>query len=173
MRRKVSVMFFTLSILFAILSMPFGGALSSGKLERNAIARIAGDDEGILKLNGFHNNYYNMNNKYTEFGTITNNTMEKMNLTVAVTPQFNLLNAGSTFKIKLGTKEMIFHFGATPTKQISISLDPKETVNVSAFLVNNITGIYSSFQFTATNTDGTYSMVLQNSKDIPRGVICY
>ncbi len=172
-KRKTYLLFFILSLIFAVVSMPYSGALSTGKLERTASAKIVSDDKGILKLDGFQNKLYNMNNKYANFGTITNNTMQIVKLTVVVCPEINWMNALSTFRVKIGNEEGEFSYLFSSPKKIVITLNPGQTVNAAASLVNNATSLRTSFQFTATNADGSYSAQLTDKINTPRNIVCF
>jgi hypothetical protein len=172
-KRKIPAIFYILGIIFFILSMPISGALSTVKLDRTASARVVDDNKGALKLEGFQNKAYNMNHKYKQFGTITNNTMQIMKLSVVITPEIGLLNALSTHSVKIGNEEQDFYFGSCFPKQIITTISPGQTLDVSATLANNITSIKTSFQFTATNLDGSYTMQLTDSIHSPRNIICY
>ena len=172
-KRKMTSIFFILSILFAILSMPISGALTTGKLQRTTSAKVVEDSKGALKLEGFQNKSINTNHKYSNFGTVSNNTNQIMRLTVTVMPEIGWLNVLSSLRFKIGTEELDFSFGSGSPKQITLILSPGQTINASASLVNNITGIKTSFQFTATNPDASYSMLLSDSVNSPRNITCY
>ncbi|MFT4146153.1 MAG: hypothetical protein QM644_17010 [Mobilitalea sp.] len=173
MKRKLTIIFIILSIVFAILSMPMSGALSTGKLERNTSLRVVGDTQGVLKLEGFQNKTINMNNRYTNFGTITNNTLQIMKLTIIITPEINWFNAISTLGIKIGNEIVEFRYLASSPLQIVVTLSPGQTVNASSFLINNVTSIKTTFQFLATDLGGTYTIKLSDSANAPRNIICY
>lgn len=174
LRNKVAQVFFILSLVFALISMPVSGALSQGKLNRDATARVADDENALLKLKGFNDMTYNMNGGYTSFGSITNNTNRTITLTVTITP--DLKGIGNIFTrlgIKIGTEASEFRYYAAP-KQVTLTLSPGQNIDVKGYMIQNMfTAVTTEFSFTAVDNTGTFTMQLGSTSKTPRRIICY
>lgn len=172
MRFKIAPFLLILSLAFAVLSMQFSGALSQGRLNRAASAPVVKDNTALLKLDGFQNKSYNMNNKYASFGSITNNTNQTMKLTVTITPGFTN-NKNSNFNIKLGTETVQFKYKSASPKQVLLTLAPGQSVDAQASMNNNPDTVTASFQFLAVSSIGSYSAFLGDTAASPRRITLY
>ncbi len=173
-KNKYTKIFFILSLLFALVSLPYSAAISQGRLERTATARVVNDENGLIMLKGFQNKSYDLSGNYYSFGTITNNSNRIMKLTVTIQPDFNILHLFSRFGIKIGAEEIEFRYGASSPRQISLILSPGQVMEVKASLIQNILSTLTvDFQFTATDAAGSYTIRLSNTPRSPRRIHCY
>ena len=174
LRKRAASLFFILSLLFALLSMPVSAAISQGRLERGAVARVAEDDKGILQLKGFSNEAYDMNGSYSSFGSITNNTNQSIILTVTVKPEYTLNHLFSRFGIKIGSEVCEFRFSSSSPKKITLTMKPGQRIDVQAYLIQNLFSMLTTeFEFTAKDASGTYTMQLASTSRTPRRMITY
>ncbi|MDF2541559.1 MAG: hypothetical protein K0S47_1277 [Herbinix sp.] len=175
LKKIYAPVFFILSFVFALLSMGYSGAINQGKLVRETIARVAADEDGLLKLDGLDNNIYNVNNKDIIIGSITNHSGQKIELTVTLVTEYLWINnKNSWYRIKIGDKVSDFHYKNELEKQVTLILEPGQKVDVRGSMQNNLHAFAStSFYFTAKDTAGTYTMQFGDSIDSPRRVICY
>ncbi|MDF2538612.1 MAG: hypothetical protein K0S76_1633 [Herbinix sp.] len=175
-KSKIAALFFILSLVFALLSLPFSGALTRGSMDRAAYAKVVEDKNGVLKLIGFDDKYYDLKNKNKSenVGSITNNTIQNITLSVTIAPDFTIYHILSRFELKIGDKVSEFRFGSSSPKQVTLTLKPGQTVEVSASLSANLFGVLSTqFYFTATDNAGTYTMQLGHTQRTPRRIHCY
>lgn len=172
MKFKFTSALFLLSIIFAVLSMQFSGALSQGWMDRTASAQVVNDNTALLKLDGFQNKSYDMSNKFASYGSITNNTNQAMKLTVTITPGYSN-NKNGSFSIKLGTETADFKYNNSATKQVMLTLAPGQSIDAQASFDKNLVSATASFQFTATNDTGTYTIQLGDTAKTPRRITLY
>ena len=173
MKNKLPYLLFALSLLFAIISMPNTAALGEVNLERDAFASLSSDSNGVLKLEGIDNRVYNLDNKFNQVGTITNNSKQQLYLTVTITPDFSV-GLVSQIKIKMDDSVVIFNRNSKTSQQIQLTLSPGETMNIEgSYSKNIILPATVSFQFTATDKLGTYTMNLYDTQKTPRRITCY
>lgn len=176
MRRfKKTIMFFALSLAFALISLELSGAISWGRLERRAIAQIAEDSNGFLKLEGLDNGYYDINNKFSKVGAITNNSNQVINLTVTIIPSLLLVNTKNyKLGIRIGNKVVNFNRKSDTVRQIELQLSPGQSVDIEASGRNKQQAVIStSFSFTATDEKRSYTLQLNDDMNTPRRIICY
>lgn len=174
-RLKLAPVFFLLSLVFALFSLPFSGAISEGRLERKTTADVVADSNAVLKLEGFHNQLNNLDNKYKSIGTIKNNSNQTLRLIISIRPNF-LLVSGNNYKynIKIGNQTVQFDKKSNLIQQMTITLNPGQETNVLATLMNNNLGmVFTSFYFTAGDLTGTFLMNLNDTLRTPRQIICY
>lgn len=173
-KNKTAVLFFILSLVFALVSIQSSSALSQGKIERNASASVADDENGVLILNGFNNRVYDMKNGYTRFGSITNNTNQTIKLTVTITPDITGINNIYTkFGVKIKNKTIELRYKDS-SKQAELTLSPGQVVDVKAYLTGNIlTTVPVEFAFTAADTTGIFKIQLESTDRTPRRIVCY
>lgn len=171
---QIKPLFFVLAGLFALLSITNSGAISHGRMEREAYAKIAADDWAMLELEGFRNGNYDLENQYSRFGSITNNTDRIISLTVNIQPTFlDYKNKNSRFGVKIGSTTREFDMDSI-SGYIELILLPHETVYAQAMLQpGQNTTVLSSFQFTAADLSGSYHIQLDDTSDNPRRIICY
>lgn len=174
LKNKLAMLSFLLSLIFICYSTPFSGALSQGRMERAATARVVDDEDGLLKLKGFNNKSYDLNGSYTKFGSIVNNTNQIIILTVTIEPDYNIQNLSTRFNVKIGNAKAKFNSSHTSQKQVSISLIPGQAIDVHASLKQNFfSSLLVKFHFEASDLAGTYTMQLGDTIDTPRHILCY
>jgi hypothetical protein len=175
MRYRLITLFLSLSLIFALFSIPVSGALSGDKLDRSAAAWVAGDKNAALTINGLSDATYDLDNKYSNIGIITNNTNHEIILCITVTADFlstQSRNCILGFKIGSQTGEIINN--GINTTNLTVTLPPLKAVNFQAFLDRNQNhAVTATFSYTATNTDGSLSMQLNDTPDTPRRISCY
>jgi hypothetical protein len=174
-KHKITALFLTISLIFAILSLPNSSAISSGRLERGATADVVSDSAAVLKLEGLSGqNIYNIDKDYDRIGSITNNTNQSINLTVDITPDLIYVISNYKLNVKIGNKVTEFKKNKDSTQSVTISLAPRQAVDIQASLHNNLLGwVNTSFRFTAEDISGTYSMQLNDTQRTPRRFTCY
>lgn len=173
-RKRAAAVFFVLSLSFAVFSMPFGAAISQVRLERNAAARVADDEKGVLQLKGFQNKSYDMNGSYSKFGSINNNSNQILLLTVTVNPEFTLNNLHSRFGVKIGSQTCEFRLGSSSPRQITLMLQPGQVMEVQAYFKQNLfSSLTIEFEFAAKDSSGTFSMQLVSTSRSPRRITVY
>jgi hypothetical protein len=166
--------FFILSLVFAVSSLTFSGAISRVQIERTAAAKLADDSNAALRLEGFQNNNYNMNTKFTGFGCITNNTNKIMKLTVTITPEILWKNnKNNWFRISIGSEPADFEFNQSLPKTVVLYLIPGQTVEARAAIAPSLGPVNVSFQFSATDLNASYSVQLRDTLKTPRRITCY
>jgi hypothetical protein len=171
----IAFTFILLGLIFSFLSMPVSGALNSGRFERTATAWVADDRNAMLLLKGLDNQNYNLDINYSNIGIITNNTNQKITLTVVVTADFGgLNNKNCNLGIMIGNKANVIRNDITPFIKIVTELAPGQSADVSAFLDRNQNNLVKvSFDITAENSQGTFSMKLTGTGKTPRQIYCY
>lgn len=102
-RKAVTSLFFILSSVFMIFSLPYSGALSYGKMKRDAYATVVNDGMAFLELHGFENQIYDFDKDFECFGSITNNSEHVINLMVTI-HSFHIAvpTPSCHFRIKIG-----------------------------------------------------------------------
>lgn len=172
-KNKTAAVFFILSLVFALVSIPYSAALNGGKMERTASAFVADDENGILKLTGFNNKYYDLNSTYTSVGSITNNTSQNLKLTVTICPEFSLNHIFSKFGIKLGTTKYEFKMSNSNPCEVALDLSSGQTVDVTAYLTQNYFGpLKIAFKISAVDSTGACSIQINDTDSTPRRIIC-
>lgn len=173
-RIGISHMFFTLAIVFATLSIVNSAAISQVRLERQAFARISSDPGAFLELSGFDNESYDLWSKYEPIGSITNNTGRKIALTVTIQTEFlQLQNKNSYFGVKIKSISREFNEESSD-EQIEVILESGEVIDVEALLhPGQNTIVVATFQFSATDIEGTLDLQLQDTLLNPRRIVCY
>jgi hypothetical protein len=173
-KNKIALLFFVLSIVFALVSIPFSAALSRSNLERRATAKVVNDENGILKLKGFANNNYDLNGSYKNFGAITNNSNQNILLTITINPDYSILHLFTRFGLRIGSQVSEFTINSSSPKQITVQLSPGQEVDVQAYLTQNLFhSLNVDFQFNASDITGTYTVKLSNTSRTPRNIVCY
>lgn len=175
-RNIIAAVLFILSLIFAMLSMPFSGAISYGKLERPAFAKVADDEYAALALEGFKNGIYNMKKRYRKFGAITNNTERELIVDIIIVTEFpEVTNKNFWFGIRFGEYEpIIFDHNSDSCKSIQLLLAPGQSMDAMAAVQRNQSrNVITSFQFIARDSAGSYQINLSDTHDAPRRIICY
>ena len=173
-RYKKTVILLSLSVLFALLSIPFSGALNQVKLERDVAVWVADDRNAVLELNGLDGLSYNLNKNYRNVGTITNNSNQEINLTIKVTPDF----ASNTKKnewlgIEIENTAIVFTDNTDKSETVTVTLEPRQSANVRAAIKNSQKKtIDVAFDITAENASGDY-IHLNDTLRSPRHIYCY
>ncbi len=176
MRKKYrsAKLFFILSLLTALISLPYSAALSQSRLERSASARVSGDENGILKIKGFSNNSYNMVGAYQSVGTITNNSNQTLSLAVTVRPDFNIYHLFTRLGIRIGSSSYDFRYGNSAARRFSATLAPGHSIEVQANMIQNFLAVLTTeFEFTASDSTGTFTMKLSDTPKSPRRINLY
>jgi hypothetical protein len=176
---KSSLIFMVLCVIFLLLSIPSGAALSEINMDRKIIGNASKDTEAILKLEGFNHDCYCIGEEYTATGTITNNTYMSMNLTVTLT-SFGPFEENSWYIIKIGDEVCQFMKEAdlktqTPSfKQMTLSLAPGEIMDVLSAMSANVNDILEiEIGITAADRAGTFVLELNHTPVTPRKFYCY
>lgn len=171
---KSAKIFFILSLLSLLISMPYSAALSQGRLERSATARVTDDENGFLKLKGFANRAYNMNGSYQVVGTITNNSYQTISLAVTVKPDFSLYHLFTRLGVRIGSSAYEFRIQTSAPRQFFLSLVPGQTIEVQAYLQQNFINVLTTeFEFTAADSTGTYTVKFSDTPRSPRRINLY
>lgn len=177
LKNKTALIFFLLSFIFAIFSIPLSGAISYGRIERNAFATVAGDSSAALELTGFNGNAYSLKKNYENIGSITNHLHQPITLTVTIQPDFSgITNKNCWFGIEIGTIISVFEIetGPVTSKQVEIRLEPGESADVQAAVQHNESrDIIVSFRFAARDEAGNLLFELNDTPYVPRRIICY
>lgn len=173
-RVGISHLFYTLAIMFAIFSITNSAAVSQIRLERQAFAQISSDIGAILELSGFDNESYDLWSKYGPIGSITNHSGKKTSLTVTIQTEFlELQNKNSYLSVKINSISREFNEDSS-AEHIQVILEPGEVIDVEALLhPGQNTVVIATFQFIATDTEGTIDLQLQDTLLNPRRIICY
>lgn len=176
-RKAVTSLFFILSSVFMIFSLPYSGALSYGKMKRDAYATVVNDGMAFLELHGFENQIYDFDKDFECFGSITNNSEHVINLMVTI-HSFHIAvpTPSCHFRIKIGETDVKLKFtsGVASPEKIELNIEPGQCVDVQALLKHNQEGIViASFQFEATDAAGKYTVKLNDTLKTPRRIICF
>lgn len=175
LRDGIVIVLLILGVLMAVVSIPSTGAISREVLDRTAIARVTEDDSSNLYLEGFNNQSYNINNKFSNFGKIINNTNQTLLCNIEISVDFNDIsnkNCELGFRIQDQVKKSINN--GSSTVNYEIKLLPKQAYDFEALLDRNQNSlIYVSFGISAEATDGSFSIQLLDSPRSPRRVIFY
>lgn len=172
-RVGISHLFFTLAIVFALFSITNSAATSQIRLERQAFAQISSDFGATLELSGFDHESYDLWSKYEPIGSITNHSGKVISLTITVQTEFiELQNKNSYFSVKINSISR--DFNEDSSEQIQVLLEPGEVVDVEALLhPGQNTVVIATFQFAATDIEGSLDLQLQDTLQNPRRIICY
>lgn len=176
MRKKYqsAKLFFILSFLTALISLPYSGALSQSRLERAATARVSDDENGLLRLRGFSNKAYNLNGSYQIVGTVTNNANQTISLAVTVKPDFNVYHLFTRLGVRIGSVSYEFRYGTSSPRQYFLTLAPGQSIEVQAYLQQNFFNVLTAeFEFTAADSAGTYTVKLSGTPKSPRRINLY
>jgi len=174
-KKKIAAIFFILGLVFALPSLLQSAAISQGSMERSAYAKVAKDQNALLRLDGFDGSKtYNPNSPYTKVGSIMNNTNQSIILKVTVKPDFSSVkNKNYQMGIMIGTITCEFNSESGTSQQITMTLLPNQSVDVQAYLKKNQSSyVTTSFDFAVTNDTGTYQMMLSDTPNTPRRIIC-
>lgn len=173
-RNRAAAIFLILGLLFMITSIPFSAAINRLTLSRDTDVKLAEDNNAVLKLTGFQNVSYDMDNKYKGFGTITNNTSENLKVTVTVIPDFQIYHFLTKVGVEIGKDSNVFGYHSSAPKQLSVIMAPGEVTEVKAYIFHNLNyPLFIEFQFTATDMAGTFTVSLLNTSNSPRCVYLY
>lgn len=173
-RRRAASLFFILGGILLLSAIPCSAAINRIMLERETKVRLAQDCNAVLKLTGFDNEAYDMNGSYKSFGSITNQTGQTIKLMVTVSPDYQIYHMFGRLGIKLGNEACEFSYSYCASKQLTLTIPAGQTVDAKAYLVNNF--LYSlpvNFKFSAADTAGSFTLILEDTQDTPRRIYLY
>lgn len=173
-RKRIAYLFFLMGLVFAMISIPYSAAMNRIFLERKANIDVADDSNGAISLIGFHNKAYEMNGKYKNYGTITNNTRQILQLTVTIKPNYQIYHLLTRCGVMIGSKECEFRYNSSSAKQIILIMNPKDSFEAKAYLSGNIFyALDIEFQFSATDSTGSFTIEMKNTSSAPRCISLY
>lgn len=177
MRRfKSSILLFLLSFVFGVISLQESSALSSGLIQREAVAFVENDSNAIIELEGFGGNrHHDLDGNFETVGSIKNNTTQIIYVNIAISPDFlYVTNKSYKFNIKIGDIIREFkHFTESP-QHISIKLDPGQKVLVEASLrYNQQALVITSFDIVARDISGGLQIQLNDTVETARRIVTY
>ncbi|HWT76466.1 MAG TPA: hypothetical protein VN258_17350 [Mobilitalea sp.] len=176
LKKGITLLFFTLSLIFSLVTLPNSAAIGAASFSRNATASVSKDNQAILKLDGFDlSQIYSVDKNYSKVGSITNNSNQILILTISITPDLtNINNKNYHMGIKIGNASCMFMKNSDSTQQITQTIMPGETLDVQIYLSKNQSDyVTTSFRINAVDTAGTFSMSLDDTQNTPRRMIIY
>jgi hypothetical protein len=181
---KTSVTFAVMGFTFLVLSMLLrvallpSAALSEINMERGISGKVANDREAMLKLDGFADDLYEVGEKYTATGSMTNNTDLPLKLNVVITLH-GIFEKNCWYQIKIGDTCCVFGEESADSKssilkkQMPLCLVPGETVDVWSSMSKTMTEtIAIEFDISAVDSTDIISYKLQHTADTPRIFYC-
>ena len=174
-RKVFGILCYTLGILCTIASLQSTAAINSTKLERDAIAVIAKDQNAFVQLEGLEaTKRYDLNGSYRKVGSITNNSNQELYMVVVLSPDDNYRRSNYRLKLKLGGEDAEIK-KTTKDTLLYLTLSPGQSLPIQASLTNknNTNNINLSFQFLITDSSLSYSVTLGDTQRSPRRMICY
>lgn len=175
-KNKTAVIFLFLGLFFALVSLPDSGAINRGRILREVTATVSDDTAAVLMLEGLEGDrLYNLSNKFSYVGSFTNQTHQRLHITISIKPYFLYSSKKNTkFDIRVGNEIRYFNLDQDQPQQVILMLEPGQRTDIFAALSNNADAfIVTSFDFMAQDDTGRFRVQLNDSLKTPRRFISY
>ena len=175
LRKYIAILLLVLGIFMALISIPASDAISREQLYRNVSAHITDDFSSKLLLEGFNGQSYNINNKFSNFCKIINNTDKTLRCNIIINIDFNKTpNKNCSLGFKVSDAEGYVTNNGSNTVVLDIVLLPMQSYNFEALLDRNQNSpVFASFDISAESDDGSLRLQLIDSISSPRCVTFY
>lgn len=160
MKYGKALLFITLGLLTAFLSVNASGALNNLSVNRTSTSgSINVDSNGTLALINFNNVSYDISNSFTTVGTITNQSIYPLSIMMQVAPTITMVNNNNyILTVSFGTQQVQFtrtSLSAKWTGYVNIAAGASLNVQAKMQPSNGCTANVS-FSFESSQTGNIY-----------------